>query len=392
MRLAAYEDAVYHRLDGVLTAERAFPVFMFGLAEEVDHLVVLGRLDPAPSRSHYEPPAGAEFVALPHYESLTRPLAVLRALAGTLRRFWSVLGRVDAVWLNGPSPMAIAMAVLALARRRRVVLGVRQSTMEYARRRHPGNHAALAAFRAMEAVWRALARVAPVTAVGPQIAREYAGARAVHELSVSFVTERDLAGPEVAAARDYAGEVRVLSVGRLETEKNPLLLADVLAELVRGGGRWRLVVVGEGALEAPLRARLEELGVSAHADLLGYVPLDRGLPDVYRGAGIFLHVSWTEGLPQVLLEAFAARLPVVATEVGGVGPVARGAALLVPAGDAGAAAAAVRRLAGDAALREQLAEAGIARVRERTAEAERRRLAAFIRSGGHARPRRPARR
>ena len=110
------------------------------------------------------------------------------------------------------------------------------------------------------------------------------------------------------------------------------------------------------------------------------MPLDRGLFDVYREADLFLHVSWTEGLPQVLLEAFAARLPVVATEVGGVGPVARDAALLIPPGDAAAAAAAVRRLAGDAALREQLVEAGVARVRERTTEAERRRLVDFIRA------------
>jgi glycosyltransferase involved in cell wall biosynthesis len=376
MRLAAYEDAVYHRLEGELTAERAFPVFMFGLAAEVDHLVVLGRLDPQPSRSHYTLPLGAEFAALPHYASLRQPLAVLRALGGTLGRFWAVLGRVDAVWLNGPSPVALAMAGLALARRRRVVLGVRQDTLEYARRRHPGNRAAMLAFRLMEASWRGLARRLPVTAVGPEIAARYAGSRRVHELSVSFVSEGDIAEP--GGTRADGGPLRVLSVGRLETEKNPLLLADVLAELVGGGGEWRLLVAGEGELEPALRARLAELGVADHAELLGYVPLGPALFDLYRSAGVFLHVSWTEGLPQVLLEAFAARLPVVATEVGGVGPVARGAALLVAPGDARAAAGAVRRLAGDAALRDQLAEAGVARVRERTAEAERRRLAGFI--------------
>ncbi len=52
--------------------------------------------------------------------------------------------------------------------------------------------------------------------------------------------------------------------------------------------------------------------------LLGYVPIDDGLLDRYRQADVFLHVSWTEGFPQVLLEAFASRTPAVATEVGGV--------------------------------------------------------------------------
>ena len=72
--------------------------------------------------------------------------------------------------------------------------------------------------------------------------------------------------------------------------------------------RWR----------ATCGSALEELGVADHADLLGYVPITDGLLDVYRSSHAFLHVSWTEGLPQTLFEAFAAGLPVVATAVGGV--------------------------------------------------------------------------
>ena len=100
MRLAAYEDAIYHRdADGVLTVHRAFPTFMFALAGDVDRLVVLGRVDPEPGRSHYAVDPRAEFVDLPHYSSLMDPAGVLRALGGTLARFWRVLGEVDAVWL-----------------------------------------------------------------------------------------------------------------------------------------------------------------------------------------------------------------------------------------------------------------------------------------------------
>lgn len=376
MRLAAYEDAIYQRdADGTLTVHRAFPLFMFGLAAEVDSLTVMGRLDPAVGRSHYAVPGGAGFAALPHYESAADVPAVLRALAGTVRRFWDVLGRVDAVWVNGPSPMAVMLALLALARGRRVVLGVRQDTLAYARNRFPGRRAPQLAFRLMEAVWRALGRVCAVTAVGPALAGRYRGARRLHELSVSFVTDADLAAPRPP----WDGPPHtVLSVGRLEAEKNPLLLADVLAELGEG---FRLQVVGEGPLEDELRARLAARGVADRAELLGYVPLDGGLLDRYRAADLFLHVSWTEGLPQVLLEAFAARTPVVATDVGGVGAVAGGAALLVGPGDARAAADAVRRLVADRQLREDLVAAGLERARERTAEAERRRLVAFIRGG-----------
>jgi glycosyltransferase involved in cell wall biosynthesis len=181
---------------------------------------------------------------------------------------------------------------------------------------------------------------------------------------------------EEVLARPWEGVV--LSVGRLDAEKNPLLLADVLAALRSRVGSWRLVVCGEGPLGEALRGRLEDLGVADEAELRGYVPAGAGLEDLYRRSDALLHVSWTEGMPQVLLEAFAAGLPVVATAVGGVEEVAGDAALLVPAGDADAAAAALERLAADPALRKELVEAGLERVRDRTLEAQCAAVARFL--------------
>ena len=380
MRLAAYEDAIYHREGSEVFVHRAFPLFMAGLATEVDAVTLLGRVHPAPGRSHYALPSDVEFIPLPYYESLAHPVAVLRALVPTLRRFWRVLGEVDAIWVNGPQPVAVIVVALARLRGRPAILGVRQNTVEYARSRHPGRRLPLAALRSLEAVWRWLARRRSVVAVGPELAEHYSGARRLLEIGVSFVSAGDIAEPAIAEARDWEGELRVLSVGRLEDEKNPLLLADVLAGLAADGRAWRLVVCGEGPLGAALEERLRALGVADRADLVGYIPLDRGLFDLYRSSHLFLHVSWTEGLPQVLFEAFAARLPVVATDVGSVAAAADGAALLVPPGDAAAAAAAVRRVAAEPELRDAMVEAGVQRVRAHTREAELHRLARWIES------------
>ncbi len=99
--------------------------------------------------------------------------------------------------------------------------------------------------------------------------------------------------------------------------------------------------------------------MAEHADLLGYLSLDGGLRDHYRDSHMFLHVSWTEGVPQVLFESFAAGLPVVATAVGGVPELAEGRSVLIPPGDADAAVEATRRVASDAALRDELVDAGL---------------------------------
>ena len=84
-------------------------------------------------------------------------------------------------------------------------------------------------------------------------------------------------------------------------------------------------------------------------------------------------------MPQVLFEAFAARLPVVATDVGGVATaVGEDAAVLIPAGDAGSAQAAVERVVADAELRRRLTEAGAQRAEEHTLEAEASATARFL--------------
>ena len=377
MRVAVYTDYVYHREGDAVYAERAFALFVARLGQELDRLVVVGRLDPRLGRAHYRLPDELEFVAVAHYESLARPGGVARALARSVRRFWAVLGGVDTVWLLGPHPMALAFAVLARLRRRRIVLGVRQDLPAYVRTRHPGRRWIHLAGDALERAWLVLARRHAAIVVGPDLARRYARAGRVLELSVSLIAESDIAPPETVASRSYDGELRALSVGRLEQEKNPLLLADVLAALP---DPWRLLICGEGPLADALESRLRALGVAERAELRGYVPIDGGLLDVYRSSHAFLHVSWTEGLPQVLFEAFAGRLPVVATDVGGVAS-ATGegeAALIIPPGDAHAAATALEQVAADPELRARLIDAGLERVRGRTLEAECRRVAAFL--------------
>lgn len=379
MRLAVYTDYTYRQdADGV-SGERAFVRFMSGLEPLVERLVLVGRLLPEPGRSHYPVPPSVGFVGLPFYSSLTRPLAVVASLRRSALRFWRLLDEVDTVWLLGPYIHAIGFVLLALVRRRRVVLGVRQDFPAYVRSRHPGLCWAHAAADLMEATFRALAVRLPVAVVGPDLARRYAGARRLLELTVSLISESDIVDPAVSLARPAGHPPRMLSVGRLDREKNPLLLADVLAGLRAQGGEWRLDVVGEGPLRDRLVQRLEQLGCAGKAQLRGYVPIDGGLMELYRSADVFLHVSFTEGVPQVLFEAFAAGVPVVATDVGGVREAVGDAALLIPPADADAAAAAVRRVHSEPELRRALVEAGTARVREHTLEREADRLVAFLR-------------
>jgi glycosyltransferase involved in cell wall biosynthesis len=379
MRVGVYTDYSYSHDGEAYYSERAFFTFITRLAGMVDRLVLFGRLNPQGGRSHYRVPDEIDFVPLPFYESQADARAAVTAMVRSLRAFWRNLDKVDVVWLLGPHPLAIVFAAMAAARRKRVVLGVRQDMPVYTRSRHPGKRWMMGAAWVLEYAFRLMSRVFPVVVVGPQLAANYGGARRLLTLSVSLVGEDQIVDPRAAAQRVWnGGELRVLTVSRLETEKNPLMLADVLAQLRERDGRFRLLVCGEGPMEGELRERLEQLGVADHAELLGYVPITDGLLDVYRSSHAFLHVSWTEGLPQTLFEAFAAGLPVVATAVGGVPDAVGQSALLVDPGDPVAPAEQLRRLADDPDLRGHLIESGVERVRSHTLEAESRRVVEFF--------------
>lgn len=379
MRLAVYTDYAYHRVDGEIYAERAFAIFLAGLREHFSELLLIGRLGAGGEQARYPVGPGVELLALPFYPSLARMHEATSALVRSLALFWRSLPGVDCVWLLGPHPLAIAFACLAVLRGKRVVLGVRQDMPAYVRSRHPRRPVLWLVAAFLESVFRLLGALVPVVAVGPELARHYRRSRALMEVTVTLVSESEVVSPDDAAARSYDGELRLLSVGRLEEEKNPLLLADVLALLNRDRPRWRLVVCGEGELRGDLESRLAELGQADRAELLGYVSFGDELTRLYRSAHVLLHTSWTEGLPAVLFEAFAAGLPVVAADVGGIAEAVGDAAILVPPGDAAAAAQGARAVVERPSQRARLRSSGHRQARARTIESETRRLAAFLR-------------
>jgi glycosyltransferase involved in cell wall biosynthesis len=145
-----------------------------------------------------------------------------------------------------------------------------------------------------------------------------------------------------------SGEAVVISVGRLKYPKDPRTLLEAAA---RVPGQWTLQLVGEG----PDRPELEALATE-RSQLLGE---RTDVPDLLARASVFALSSRSEGLPISVLEAMAAGLPVVASDVGGLRELVEDGVngILVPPGNAVALAAALTRLVADAELRRTMGEA-----------------------------------
>ena len=167
------------------------------------------------------------------------------------------------------------------------------------------------------------------------------------------------------------GEVVVLYAGRLAREKGVDLLADSFLAARARDPRLHLLLAGGGPEEDALRARLGDA-----ATFLGWLSGDE-LAAAYASADLFLFCSQTDTFGQVILEAQASGLPVVAVAAGGPAELVadgRSGVLCRPRVDD--LADAVVSLAGSREARERLARGGLAAVANRSWEASLARLAA----------------
>jgi glycosyltransferase involved in cell wall biosynthesis len=164
---------------------------------------------------------------------------------------------------------------------------------------------------------------------------------------------------DVGALRTRLGidesERVVLSVGRLSREKAHLDLIEGF-KLLREDSpdiSLKLIIVGDGPERARLEAAAESFGVRELVTFTGQVG---DVQSFFAMADVFALPSHSEGSPNVLLEAMAANVPVVATAVGGVPEMVENneSALLVAPNDPPALAAAIARLLNDRDLAPRL--------------------------------------
>jgi glycosyltransferase involved in cell wall biosynthesis/predicted metal-dependent phosphoesterase TrpH len=170
------------------------------------------------------------------------------------------------------------------------------------------------------------------------------------------------------------GVVKVFYAGRLTKEKGVELLADAFLAARRRDPRLQLVLAGGGPEEEQLRERLGE-----HATFLGWLDGDE-LPRAYASADLFLFASRTDTYGQVIVEAQASGLPVVAVAEGGPASlIEHGETGLLAPADPEALASELLRLASEPLLYERIRRAALAAVRGRTWEASLEQLAAGYR-------------
>jgi glycosyltransferase involved in cell wall biosynthesis len=295
--------------------------------------------------------AGARFVALRH---VRRPLHPARDLAGLFELVALIRrARPDIVHVNSSKAGVLGRMAALLAGRPITVFTVHG----WAFKAYSGVPSAL--YRSAD---RLMARATTTTICVTETERA-AGLAARTCIADRTVVIPNAVDVDAAPRSRHDGEPpRIVTVGRLAWPKDPLTLVRALARV--RGSPFSALIVGDGPDRSGVEAEVRELGLESAVHLGG--PRS-DVPDLLARSDVFVLSSRSEGGPISILEAMAAGLPVVASDVGGVSElVVEGATgLLVPAGDPAALAAALERLLADPELRRRLGAAGRERARQR---------------------------
>jgi phosphatidylinositol alpha-mannosyltransferase len=267
------------------------------------------------------------------------PLAFGPAAAMAVRRALSALDP-DVVHLH--EPLIPSLSLLALMRAGRPSVG----TFHAAARSSTGY---LIARPVLDRAMRRLAvRTAVSDAARALIARYFPGEY--------VLTPNGVDTNRFGAAEPAAGPGRnILFLGRIERRKGLEVLIQAMARLPDLGAT--LVVAGTGPGERRCRRLAEQLGIQTR--WLGRVPAAE-LAGVYKSARVYCAPGLGgESFGIVLIEAMAAGVPLVCSDLDGFRAVAKGVAQLVPPGDPGRLADAIRAVVNDDSVARGMASAGL---------------------------------
>ena len=160
------------------------------------------------------------------------------------------------------------------------------------------------------------------------------------------------------APRERSGR-NVLFVGRLAAVKGVPLLLEAFARARASHPDARLTLVGDGPERPALEARAAALDISSAVSFTGYLDQDE-VAAALAEADMLVLPSFAEGLPVVLMEALASRIPIIATQVAGVAELVRDGetGFLVPPGDVESLTDRLNQLLSDPELCRRMGEAG----------------------------------
>lgn len=369
-------------MQAVMTGEglrihRSFGMLIDRLAREFEELVLsvpTMRSDAAEAFDYCLSAPNLTLIPQPHYHGMA---SSMRVLWGIDRAYSQVCSRAKQLLIRGMipgSPWLYAHASRNHLRPCHWIVGDPIALLKSHRRGHWSGQALGLGYSYAD---RLVVRCGRFLTKGAFVCNGAALAAAYHSPKTHIAVSSTLSETDIATREDTCRNerIRILLMSFMRPEKGVEYLVDAMAHL-EGPRPIDLILAGPfgryTSYRALIESRISTLGLQGRVQLADrYINTGADSAALLSSADIFVLPSLSEGTPRILLEARAAGLPVIATEVGGIPSSVRDRydGLLVPPRDSSKIARAIKELVEDAALRQELIRNGYATARKFTLEA-----------------------
>lgn len=371
-----YHMPFWQTADGAIwEAEGSFARYVDSIAPYFDRVILsVPVFDTPPAAGSRLRASNVSLAPLPYFPGPRQFYPQLLSMRSRLKQW---VTQCDVIHLRVPSPAAIFAFRIAEAQRKPIfllVVGDYEALLPHLGYRGLKKFLFSKYVAFEEWALRYMTRRALTFANGAALRAKHAGDGVrVHETKTTTLSLADLS---TRTDTCDGPRIKLLCVSRIDPRKGLRSLPEVVGNLVASGHDVSLDIVGPtiGLIGESERDAISEEarrhGVVDRVNLRGPVALDQLMP-LYREFDLFvLPTRPGEGIPRVLMEAMAAGLPIVTTDVSGIASlIADGDnGLLVPDGSTDGVADALRKLITDAPLRQRLIKNGYATARAHTLE------------------------
>jgi len=283
-------------------------------------ITALGRLAKKSFSPKHQLKRDIDFICLSYYKSIrsliiTLPFYILR----NVKNIILFTQRIDLLFISASGPISVLLLWLMKIKRKKVFLFIRQDTKELIKAKHHDSCISNLVANWIESlIMRSVRKNNDVTifSFGDDIFSRYSKiSNFVISVADSRFENSQIISP-IELVPNKESCKNLLYVGRLAKGKGLEFLIETLCELPIK--KFKLTIIGDGDIKNDLIYLVKEINLSENVVFKGYIPFGEELMKEYSSNDVLILPSFSEGLPQVILEAMARGVIVVATRVGGL--------------------------------------------------------------------------
>ncbi len=319
-----FDDQIFSYNGKEYSSDEAHVLYMIGMKQYFPNLVFCSRLFPTSNSECYLIPEEIKICPLPYYKNVFE--LYLKSIF-LLPKIWNQIKLNAKSWdimcLSWPNPISMLIIILAKIKypEKLIVLLIRQNLVELVRLRYNGvkKVIGLLMVKLLEKLLKVFGKKTVIFPLSNEVYQKYIKSfDNVHLTRLPPLSRRDIEKSKLRQSAQAKDTWQLLYVGRLEPEKALHNLIKSLVLLNKQNKKFHLSIVGSGQEENKLQILAKEYQLQKQITFCGYIPYGESLFSLYNEADIFVLPSMSEGSPNVLMEAMAFGVPIIASNVGGI--------------------------------------------------------------------------